>query len=401
MSYSWIYKYAPKSLKEFVNQKQAVSKFLTWISSWKPGSKPALFYGPPGVGKTALVRAYAFEKNLDLVEMNASDVRTAEMINRVFGEAMRQQSLWKRGKIFLVDEVDGISKDDRGAIPALLKIIRQSRYPIVMTANDVWNPKLASLRQNAVLIPFSKLTVWDIVKRLSQICQKEGIAVESAVLREIASRSQDDLRAAINDLEVVGRGKKKITKEDLKVLGYRDKETQIFDALKIIFKTKSVQAARLSVMNVDKDPEEIFWWIEQNVANEYEKVEELAKAYDALSKADLFRKRIVRRQNWRYLVYMIDLMTAGVALAKKEMYRKFTKYEYPQKIKMLSITKAKRQAMENTLRILAEMLHCSTKVVKEEYLPYFKIIANHNKEFKKVIVDVVGKDGAKIIGIAT
>lgn len=43
----------------------------------------------------------------------------------------------------------------------------------------------------------------------------------------------------------------------------------------------------------------IFLWIEENIPYEY-KGEELARAYDALSIADVFRGRIHRQQHWRF-----------------------------------------------------------------------------------------------------
>jgi replication factor C large subunit len=376
----WAEKYRPKSLKEFVNQKEALEKFLAWIKKWKPGSKALLFYGPPGVGKTALLQAYATEKGLDLIEMNASDYRSAQQIQEVLGQSMKQKSLFGRGKIFLLDEIDGIvGKEDRGGVGEIIKIIQESAFPIVLTANDPWDPKLKALREYCVLVEFKKIYVFDVEKRLAEICRKENIIAEKDVLRELARRSNGDLRAAINDLETVARGKRKIVLSDLEVLGYREVETSVFDALKTIFKSSSVIAAKLAISNVDKDPEEIFWWIENNIAKEYEDPEEIAKAYDALSKADIFRQRVISRQDWRLKGYMIDLMTGGVAVAKKEMYRKFTKYQYPSKIAMLGQTKVERKEEKEMLLELSKQLHCSTRKVRKEFLPFLKIIFKKTK----------------------
>jgi replication factor C large subunit len=316
----WSQKYAPKSLKEFVNQKEALEIFLKWIKSWKPGKKALLFYGPPGTGKTALIQAFANEAKIDFIEMNASDYRSANQIREVIGQSMRQRSLLKKGKIFLLDEIDGIAgAEDRGGIGEIIKIMQEAIFPIVLTCNNPWDPKLKTLRNYCQLVEFKKIHVFDIEKRLKQICENEKIVAEKEVLREIAKRAEGDLRAAINDLETVARGKKKITLEDLKVLGNRDVEASVFDALKTIFKTKSALAAKISISNVDKDPEEIFWWIENNISREYEKPEEIAKAFEILSKADLFRQRVIRRQDWSLKKYMIDLMTAGVANAKEDV----------------------------------------------------------------------------------
>lgn len=371
----WIKKYAPKNLKEYVNQKEAVSKFLKWIKNWKPGEKPAFFYGPPGVGKTALVYAYAKENNLLVIQMNASDVRNYAAIRKVIGQSIKQAPLFGKGKIFLIDEIDGLApRYDAGAITELLKIVKETKYPLIFIANDAFLPKLRPLREISELIEFKKLSVFDIEKKLAEILEKEGIKAEKRVLRAIATKNAGDLRGAINDLEVVARGKKEITMKDLEVLGYREREETIFNALKIIFKTKSPIAAKLAIMNVDKDPEEIFWWIEENICNEYEKLEEIAKAYEALSLSDLFRRRIIKRQNWRFVVYANDLMTIGTALAKKQMYRKFTKYKPPSVLKVLAQSKQQREVEKEKLKKLAEYLHCSTKKVKTEFLPYLKQI---------------------------
>jgi len=376
----WTEKYRPKSLKEFVNQKEALEKFLAWIKKWKPGSKALLFYGPPGVGKTALLQAYATEKGLDLIEMNASDYRSAQQIHEVLGQSMKQRSLFGRGKIFLLDEIDGIvGTEDRGGVGEIIKIIQESSFPLILTANNPWEPKLRALREYCQLVEFKKVYVFDVEKRLAEICKKERIAVEKDVLRDLARMCGGDLRAAINDLETVARGKRKIVLSDLEVLGYRETERSVFDALKIVFKSKSVLAAKLSISNVDKDPEEIFWWIENNIAREYEDPEEIAKAYDALSKADIFRQWVVSRQDWRLKGYMIDIMTGGVAIAKKEMYKKFTKYQYPSKIAMLGQTKLERKEEKEKLLELSRQLHCSTRKIRKDFLPFLRIIFKKTK----------------------
>ncbi|MEM0480630.1 MAG: replication factor C large subunit [Candidatus Aenigmatarchaeota archaeon] len=368
----WIIKYRPKSLKEFINQEEAKKKFFEWYKNWKPG-KAALLYGPPGIGKTCFVEAFAKDNNLELIQLNASDKRNYEAIRNILGNASKTLSIFKKGKIFLIDEVDGIAgREDVGGVKELIRIIQESKFPIVLTANDPYEPKLKELRNYCEMIEFKRLNVFDIEKKLIEILEKEGIKYDRTIVREIANRNNGDLRGAINDLEIICRGKKEIKREDLEILGYRDREQQIFDALKIIFKTKSPMAAKMSIVNLDMDPEEIFYWIEENIANEYEKIEEVAKAYDALSKADIFRKRIMSRMNWRFLVYMNDLMTIGVALAKYEMYRKFTKYKPPTVLKLLAQTKQQREEEKTKYKELAEKLHCSTKKIKTEYLPFLK-----------------------------
>jgi len=392
-------KYKPKNLKEFVNQKEAVEIFLKWFNKWKPEDKPLLFYGAPGTGKTCIAEALANEKFYDFIEMNASDVRSASQIKEVFGHSMTQQSLFKKGKIFLIDEVEGLfGKEDFGGVGEIIKIIRGSQHRIILTSNNPYNPKLRALRQYCVLIKFKKISVFDIEKRLREICEREKIRVDGEVLKALARRSEGDLRSAINDLETISQGKKEIAVEDLTILGQREREANIFEVLRDIFKAKTAQAARLAVNRLDKDPDEVFWWIENNISKEYEKPEEIAAAYEALSIADIFRQRIMKRQNWRMRAYMIDVMTAGVAMAKQEVYKKFTRYQYPSNIIMLGRSKEGRKVVREILKKLSASSHCSMKKFRSETLPFLKILMKDQK-FKKSISEAydISKDDVKLL----
>ncbi|RLG82291.1 MAG: replication factor C large subunit, partial [Thermoprotei archaeon] len=198
----WIIKYRPKRLGDVVDQDKAKQEFIAWLKSWisgKPSKKATLLYGPAGCGKTSLVEAAANEYGFELVEMNASDFRRRQDIERIVGIAARQRSLFARGKIILLDEVDGISATaDRGALDAILHLIEVSKHPIVMTANDPWNPRLRPLRDAAKLIAFNRLTERYVYQVLKRICAAEKLECDDDALKFIAKRSEGDLRSAIN-----------------------------------------------------------------------------------------------------------------------------------------------------------------------------------------------------------
>ncbi len=389
---TWVRKHRPRSLAEFVDQKQAVDRFLTWIKRWKPGNKPLLFYGPSGVGKTALVEAYAEEAGLDLVEMNASDFRSASRIDEVLGRSVMQASLLGKPRLFLIDEVDGLAgREDAGGVDAIMKLMKASKHPIVLVANNPYDAKLRAIRYGSELVAFRKLAVLDIMKTLEQACNKEGIQADKELLRLVAARSEGDLRSALNDLETLGRGQTILREKDLNSLGFRERETSVFDALRTLFKASSVMSARMALDGVDKTPDELFQWIESNIAEEYEDPAEVAKAFEALSFADLFRQRILSTQNWKLLAYSIDMMTGGVALAKKEAYRKFTKYRYPDLLMILGRTRFQRAASQAAFRKLGTLLHCSTSAVRWEFLPYLRVMAE-NPRFRKELAEALEVD---------
>ncbi|MEM5777124.1 MAG: replication factor C large subunit [Candidatus Aenigmatarchaeota archaeon] len=375
----WTQKYQPRNINEIIGQDKAKESFLKWIKNWKPGGKAALIYGPNGTGKTSLVYAYAKENSLDVIELNASDYRTAEKIDEVIGSSLKQESLFKKGKIFLIDEIDGLATEDKGGATEILKIIKESKYPIVFTANNPWNKKISKIKENCIDIPFNSLTYWDILKFLKKICEKEGIKHDDEILKYIAKTTEGDLRAAINDLQKISTGKKEISKKDIIYISLREKESNVFDALKIIFKTKSTLSSRSSIENIDKDLKDFFWWIEQNIVNEYEKKEEIAEAYEMLSIADIYMRIAEAKRNYKLMKYFIDFMTIGVSLAKKEEYKKFVKYEYPTNIKYLGITKIERKEDKELTEKLAKELHCSNRKIKTQYLPYLKFLSRNNK----------------------
>lgn len=371
----WTEKYKPKSIKEIVGQEKHISEILKWIDSWKPG-KALLISGPPGVGKTVSVEVIAKENGLDLLRLNASDERSSEKIEKFLSDSSRTLSLFKKGKLILLDEIDGISPQDKGAVTSIIKIIKTSKYPVILIANDPWIPKLRGLREHIKMIKFGKIHSVSIEKRLKEICEKEGIKVFGNTLKHLSKWSQGDLRSAILDLQTIAAGRKEIRPEDLEILGYRERTSGIFDILPIIFKSRSLNASRKAIQSSDKDPDEIFLWIENNMHLEIPK-EKLPEAFDLLSRADIFRNLVIKQQNWRFKGYMIDLMS-GVSVIKGESHapvKGFILYQSPQRIAWLGKTKSRREAINSLCRKLGEVLHTSTGVVKREYLPYLKILA--------------------------
>src|SRR3989344_5949917 len=137
MKTMWIKKYAPR-LPEHVPQENAVKQLDNFINNFRKLKKrAALIYGPPGSCKTCSVHALAEKNNFEVVEVNASDVRNKDGINSLLGAALKQQSLFSKGKIILVDEVDGVSgMQDRGGVSAIASLIKDAFFPIIMTANN-------------------------------------------------------------------------------------------------------------------------------------------------------------------------------------------------------------------------------------------------------------------------
>ena len=144
-----IRKYIPKTEKDIIGQEENLKQLKNFILNFKNQKKnSALIYGPSGTGKTCSVYAIANEIGFEVIEVNASDFRNAEQINQKVGNAIKQQSLFAKGKIILVDEIDGLSgREDRGGIQAITKLIEDSAFPIILTATNPFDNKFSSLKQ--------------------------------------------------------------------------------------------------------------------------------------------------------------------------------------------------------------------------------------------------------------
>ena len=67
---------------------------------------------------------------------------------------------------------------------------------------------------------------------------------------------------------------------------------------------------------------ELVEFIAENVPREYERVDEIAKAYENLALADLNLGRAFKTQNYTYWKYAFLFMGRGVANSKKQTYKK-------------------------------------------------------------------------------
>lgn len=382
----WIIKYRPRRLADVVNQDNAKKQFIDWLESWlkgRPSKKAVLLYGPAGCGKTSLVEAAAHEYRLELVEMNASDFRRKQDIERIAQTAARMRSLFARGKIILLDEVDGISGTaDKGAIDAILHLIQTSRYPIVMTANNPWDQKLRPLRDTAIMIQFKRLTERHVILVLKRICEAEKIECEDAALREICRRSEGDLRSAINDLQAIAEGYGRVTVSLVRALSsYRNREYSPFEALQKMFNARYLFQAKSAISQANIDYETMMIWINEHIPTYYEDPEEISRAYDALSRADVYMGRIRRTGAWDLLSYVFDMMGPGVAFSRK-MYRyRWKAFRSPKRLQLLAQTKRSREVREGIARALAPRLATSRATIKRDVIPYLKVIFMNNPRY--------------------
>ncbi len=375
-STSFVEKYRPKTTKAMVGQESAVQEVENFLKNF-PKKKALILHGPPGIGKTTLVHAIAKENNIDIFELNSSDLRNRLKLEEVLKPASLQHSLFKSSKILLMDEVDGVTGTDIGGVPELIRIIEKTAHPIIMTGNDIWDSKFSDLRPKCKLVEMKELTIENLVKVINRVLQEEGVDENPHFLKQIAIKSQGDLRAALNDVQTYVL----TDRSNVDFLEERHKDDTIFNILKKLFQDRADHLNLFDSTRMSLD--EVLLWIEENIPREY-KGKELAKAYLALAQADVFRGRIYRQQFWRFLVYQNIFQSAGISYAKDKPKSSFTKYERPQRILKIWLNNTKMAKKKTISQKYAKFVHCSTKRAMRDFPLIKKIITQNPQTIKNL-----------------
>jgi replication factor C large subunit len=183
----------------------------------------------------------------------------------------------------------------------------------------------------------------------------------------------------VNDLQALAQGKKRLTYDDVSWLAYRDRQESIFNVLRTIIYSRTSLGAKKAVDMADVDIDMLFEWIYENAPAHLTDPHDLAEAMDALSMADVYRGRIRASQDWSFTRYVIDYMTAGVAMARQNsQVQGWVPFKFPSRIMMLSRSKAER-AMQLRIGLkIRRKCHISAVRASREVLPFLRIIFKNN-----------------------
>ncbi len=380
--------YTPNSLGGFIGNSASLNTLREFGMSVQAGNrpKPIMVYGPSGTGKTSAVRALASSNGFELVELTSSDYRDAETLRRKLLPAVSSRGLFSRFTLMLFDEIDELSRQfDKGAESAVLQIIKESKQPIIFTANDYWDQRITFLRTHVDRIEFKKVGSSLVLGLLKRIVAGERAEVPEDVLKELANRSDGDVRGAINDLEMVMGG----GPSALESLGIRNRKLEIFRVLDRIFTSKNFSAAKLAVDTGDVSLDMLINWVEENIPTRYTSKQAVDRAYSELAIASRFLGKAERVRYYGYLKYASVGMSSGVALSSAGNIRFLMPYAFPAKIKYFSVTKEKRNLQGKMAARLSPFLHTNKREIISSYLPLFRQIMEKGGEAGKETVTSV------------
>ena len=250
----WTEKYRARKFTDLVGDERTHRTVLRWLKSWdpivfpgsvKPKVKPKsgeeqteerthrkilLLTGPPGLGKTTLAHVCARQAGYEVVEINASDERSREVVKGRIRDCLGTENV--RGVNFqtgastvrqagrpvcvVFDEVDGVvggssGSGEGGFMKALIDLVHLDQKnsaasnaantnkrkrkgdnfrllrPMVLICNDVYHPALRPLRSSGVaeIVHMHKPSLDKVVSRMKYVFEKEGVKSDNDGVRRL------------------------------------------------------------------------------------------------------------------------------------------------------------------------------------------------------------------------
>ncbi|RAL12812.1 putative sister chromatid cohesion factor (Chl12) [Aspergillus homomorphus CBS 101889] len=256
----WTEKYRARKFTELIGDERTHRHVLRWLKGWEPivfpnlgRSKPKkpmrndkddeepahrkvlLLCGPPGLGKTTLAHVCARQAGYEVLEINASDDRSRDVVKGRIRDSLGTENVKgmnvevgedkvrKAGRpvCVVVDEVDGVvsgsgGSGEGGFMKALIDLVMLDQKnsarnaeknsnpgrkkkgdnfrflrPLILVCNDVYHPSLRPLRTASIaeIIHVRQAPLENVVARMKKVFTIEGIPADNDGVRRLCEAS--------------------------------------------------------------------------------------------------------------------------------------------------------------------------------------------------------------------
>ena len=261
--------YRPQKFSEVLGQNHIKLTLQNEISADNI-AQAFLFCGPRAVGKTTLARVLAkalncqnrkkgdFEpcnkcsncqsitqgSNLDIIEIDAASNTGVDNVRDNIISFSRMQPTNVKYKVFIIDEVHMLSVS---AFNALLKIIEEPpTYVIFILCTTEIHKVPLTIISRCERYDFKRISVSDIVNKLSFIASSEKIEIDKEVLEAVARRSGGHLRDAESLLgQIFSLGDKRISLEQAELVIPHYNSNEAVDLLDYLSRKDAAKAINL------------------------------------------------------------------------------------------------------------------------------------------------------------
>ena len=371
----WSEKYRPERVEQMVGNEDARLAAVKWLATWVNGSRPLLLVGPPGTGKTTLVRAIVRQFGYDMVEMNASDARNKEILKARIEPVFRNVSLFAKKILLFLDEVDGISgREDSGGLDTLVDLMKEPTVPVIMAANEK-STKIKDLAKVCKKVEFSPVPPRLLMLFLDHVLQKEGAKLGPGDKMSLVNNSGGDIRSLLNSAQSRVAGYATGSNKDVAEIDIAEAINGYFNsdnaeqAMTFISKAdSSYPDPRYTVMTPEVRRKDMIGALFSSIVSSHADHDSLASMLDVLSKVDVHVGRANAGRQWRILRYIDKMVSGGLYEISRNRGIKYTQYSLPWPA--MGPIFARSQSTRKILSELAPAVYTSKSSAGSTVMPY-------------------------------
>ncbi|MGG0274600.1 DNA polymerase III subunit gamma/tau [Bacillus rhizoplanae] len=278
MSYQALYRtWRPQKFEDVVGQKH-VTKTLQNALLQEKASHAYVFSGPRGTGKTTIAKVFAKAINCehaptaepcnecpaclgitqgaisDVLEIDAASNNGVDEI-RDIRDKVKYAPSEVRYKVYIIDEVHMLSM---GAFNALLKTLEEPPQHVIFILATTEPHKIPpTIISRCQRFEFRKISVHDIVERLTTVVNNEGTKVDEEALQIVARAAEGGMRDALSLIDqAISYSDEVVTVEDVLAVTGSVSQRYLANLVECIYENDVSKALRIvdDIMNQGKDP---------------------------------------------------------------------------------------------------------------------------------------------------